>query len=53
MLCKGLGIEFVDCDVLIVEFKEIVVEILFFVVLVWKVLNEKCKVGKWILFEGV
>lgn len=53
VLCNGLGLDLIDCDDIIVKFKEIVLIVLEFVVFVWKVLNEKCKVGKCILFEGV
>ncbi|WP_299880100.1 adenylosuccinate synthase [uncultured Sulfitobacter sp.] len=51
-LRKGLGIEPVDRDALITALREIAVEILPFAAPVWKVLNEKRKAGKRILFEG-
>ncbi|NOD75017.1 MULTISPECIES: adenylosuccinate synthase [unclassified Ruegeria] len=51
-LRKGLGIEPVDRDALIAQLKEIAQEILPFAAPVWKVLNEKRKAGKRILFEG-
>ena len=51
-LRKGLGIEAVDRDALIAQLKEIAAEILPFAAPVWKVLNEKRKAGKRILFEG-
>jgi len=51
-LRKGLGIEPVDREKLIAELKAIAPEILQFAAPVWKVLNEKRKAGKRILFEG-
>ena len=51
-LRKGLGIEPVDRDALIAHLKEIAQQILPFAAPVWKVLNEKRKSGKRILFEG-
>lgn len=51
-LRKGLGIEQVDRDALIEQLKEIASQILPFAAPVWKVLNEKRKAGKRILFEG-
>ena len=51
-LRKGLGIEAVDRDALITQLKEIAVELLPYAAPVWKVLNEKRKAGKRILFEG-
>ena len=51
-LRKGLGIEAVDRDALIAQLKEIAQQILPFAAPVWKVLNEKRKSGKRILFEG-
>nr|WP_319250309.1 adenylosuccinate synthase [uncultured Celeribacter sp.] len=51
-LRKGLGIEPVDRDRLIKDLKEIAQEILPYAAPVWKVLNEKRKAGKRILFEG-
>lgn len=51
-LRKGLGIEAVDRDKLIADLKSIASEILPYAAPVWKVLNEKRKSGKRILFEG-
>ncbi|MEJ8559891.1 adenylosuccinate synthase [Yoonia sp. GPGPB17] len=51
-LRKGLGIEPVDRDALVAQLKEIAAEILPYAAPVWKVLNEKRKAGKRILFEG-
>ncbi|MBD3753549.1 MAG: adenylosuccinate synthase [Micrococcales bacterium] len=51
-LRKGLGIEPIDRDALIAKLKEIAPEILKYAAPVWKVLNEKRKTGKRILFEG-
>lgn len=51
-LRKGLGIEPVDRDALVAQLKEIAKDILPFAAPVWKVLNEKRKAGKRILFEG-
>ena len=51
-LRKGLGIEPIDRDALLAQLKEIASEILPFAAPVWKVLNEKRKAGKRILFEG-
>ncbi len=51
-LRKGLGIAPVDRDALVAQLKEIAQEILPFAAPVWKVLNEKRKAGKRILFEG-
>ncbi|MBO9465018.1 adenylosuccinate synthase [Tropicibacter sp. R15_0] len=51
-LRKGLGIEAVDRDALITQLKEIAQDILPYAAPVWKVLNEKRKAGKRILFEG-
>ncbi|NVK46048.1 MAG: adenylosuccinate synthase [Rhodobacteraceae bacterium] len=51
-LRKGLGIEPVDRERLINDLKEIAKEILPYAAPVWKVLNEKRKEGKRILFEG-
>ncbi|SDW56867.1 Adenylosuccinate synthetase [Ruegeria halocynthiae] len=51
-LRKGLGIEAIDRDALISQLKEIAQQILPFAAPVWKVLNEKRKAGKRILFEG-
>ena len=51
-LRKGLGIEPVDRDALLKALQEIAGEILPYAAPVWKVLNEKRKAGKRILFEG-
>ena len=51
-LRRGLGIDPVDRNALIAQLKEIAAEILPFAAPVWKVLNEKRKAGKRILFEG-
>ena len=51
-LRKGLGIEPVDRDALLAQLREIAEEILPYAAPVWKVLNEKRKAGKRILFEG-
>jgi adenylosuccinate synthase len=51
-LRKGLGIEAVDRDALLAQLKEIAPKILPYAAPVWKVLNEKRKAGKRILFEG-
>ncbi|EAQ01897.1 adenylosuccinate synthetase [Pseudooceanicola batsensis HTCC2597] len=51
-LRHGLGLEPVDRDGLIAKLKEIAPEILPYAAPVWKVMNEKRKAGKRILFEG-
>ncbi|SPF81051.1 adenylosuccinate synthase [Pseudoprimorskyibacter insulae] len=51
-LRKGLGIDPVDRDALIAQLRDIASEILPYAAPVWKVLNEKRKAGKRILFEG-
>ncbi|KPA22235.1 Adenylosuccinate synthetase [Shimia sp. SK013] len=51
-LRKGLGVEAIDRDALVAKLKEVAKEILPFAAPVWKVLNEKRKAGKRILFEG-
>ena len=51
-LRKGLGVVPIDRDALIAQLKEIATEILPYAAPVWKVLNEKRKAGKRILFEG-
>jgi adenylosuccinate synthase len=51
-LRKGLGIAPVDRDALLAQLNEIAPQILPFAAPVWKVLNEKRKAGKRILFEG-
>ncbi len=51
-LRRGLGMEEVYRAGLIAQLKEIAPEILKYAAPVWKVLNEKRKAGKRILFEG-
>lgn len=51
-LRKGLGISPVDRDALIAQLRDIAPAILEYAAPVWKVLNEKRKAGKRILFEG-
>ncbi|RPE71025.1 adenylosuccinate synthetase [Pacificibacter maritimus] len=51
-LRKGLGIATVDRDELIQQLKDIAPSILQYAAPVWKVLSEKRKAGKRILFEG-
>ncbi|MGD9865551.1 MAG: adenylosuccinate synthase, partial [Pseudodonghicola sp.] len=51
-LRAGLGLEPVDRDALIAKLEEIAPEILQYAAPVWKVLTEKRKAGKRILFEG-
>jgi adenylosuccinate synthase len=51
-LRRGLGMEEVDRAGLIAQLKGIAPEILKYAAPVWKVLNEKRKAGKRILFEG-
>ncbi|MEM8753536.1 MAG: adenylosuccinate synthase, partial [Pseudomonadota bacterium] len=51
-LRRGLGMAEVDRDALIASLREIAPEILRYAAPVWKVLNEKKKEGKRILFEG-
>ena len=51
-LRRGLGLEPVDRDALVASLKEIAPEILKYAAPVWKVLNEKKKEGRRILFEG-
>jgi adenylosuccinate synthase len=51
-LRRGLGIEEVNRDELMTQLAEIAPKILPFAAPVWKVLNEKRKAGKRILFEG-
>ncbi len=51
-LRKGLGIEAIDRDALLAKLREIAPQILQYAAPVWKVLNEKRKAGKRILFEG-
>ncbi len=51
-LRKGLGISAIDRDALLAALREIAPQILAYAAPVWKVLNEKRKAGKRILFEG-
>ncbi len=51
-LRKGLGITPVDREALLDALREIAPQILAYAAPVWKVLNEKRKAGKRILFEG-
>jgi len=51
-LRKGLGIAEVDRDALIAQLEEIADDILRFAGPVWKVMNDKRRAGKRILFEG-
>lgn len=51
-LRKGLGVEAIDRDALVAQLKEVAGKILPYAAPVWKVLNEKRKAGKRILFEG-
>jgi adenylosuccinate synthase len=51
-LRRGLGMEEVERAGLIAQLQEIAPEILKYAAPVWKVLNEKRKAGKRILFEG-
>ncbi len=51
-LRRGLGMDPVDRDALVASLKEIAPKLLPYAGPVWKVLNEKRKTGKRILFEG-
>ena len=51
-LRRGLDIDPVDRDALLKQLSEIAPQILTYAAPVWKVLNEKRKAGKRILFEG-
>ena len=51
-LRKGLGVEAIDRDGLIALLQEVAPKILEYAAPVWKVMNEKRKAGKRILFEG-
>ncbi|MEL7299067.1 MAG: adenylosuccinate synthase [Pseudomonadota bacterium] len=51
-LRRGLGMEEVDRGALLAKLREIAPEILPYAAPVWKVMNEKRKAGKRILFEG-
>ncbi len=51
-LRAGLGLDPIDRDALIAQLQEIAPQILPYAAPVWKLLNEKRKAGKRILFEG-
>ncbi|MBZ0127577.1 MAG: adenylosuccinate synthase [Rhodobacteraceae bacterium] len=51
-LRAGLGLDMIDRDALLASLREIAPAILEYAAPVWKVLNEKRKAGKRILFEG-
>ncbi|MEL6608309.1 MAG: adenylosuccinate synthase [Pseudomonadota bacterium] len=51
-LRSGLGLEAIDRDALLTKLREVAPEILKYAAPVWKVLNEKRRAGKRILFEG-
>lgn len=51
-LRRGLGIDLVDRDALVAQLKEIAPAILEYAAPVWRVLLEKRRAGKRILFEG-
>ncbi|MEE9428339.1 MAG: adenylosuccinate synthase [Paracoccaceae bacterium] len=51
-LRRGLGMEPVDRDALLASLREIAPTVLPYAAPVWKILNEKRKAGKRILFEG-
>lgn len=51
-LRNGLGLEPIDRDALLAQLREIAPSVLEYAAPVWKVLNEKRKAGKRILFEG-
>ena len=51
-LRRGLGMDAVDRDALVESLKEIAPQILPYAAPVWRVLDEKRKAGKRILFEG-
>ncbi|KZZ69248.1 adenylosuccinate synthase, partial [Sulfitobacter sp. HI0129] len=51
-LRRGLGLDPVDRDALLASLREIAPAVLEYAAPVWKVLNEKRKAGKRILFEG-
>ena len=51
-LRRGLGLGEIDRDALIAQLKEIAPEILQYAGPVWKVMNDKRKAGRRILFEG-
>ncbi|MBN2905213.1 MAG: adenylosuccinate synthase [Rhodobacteraceae bacterium] len=51
-LRSGLGLDPIDRDALLARLREVAPAILEYAAPVWKVLNEKRKAGKRILFEG-
>ncbi len=51
-LRNGLGLDPIDRDALLAQLREIAPAVLEYAAPVWKVLNEKRKAGKRILFEG-
>ncbi|MFT5744149.1 MAG: adenylosuccinate synthase [Paracoccaceae bacterium] len=51
-LRRGLGIDPIDRDELLAKLRAIAPDVLQYAAPVWKVLNEKRKAGKRILFEG-
>ena len=51
-LRSGLGLQPVDRDALLAQLREIAPKVLHYAAPVWKVLNDKRKAGKRILFEG-
>ncbi len=51
-LRNGLGLDPIDRDALLAKLREIAPAVLEYAAPVWKVLNEKRKAGKRILFEG-
>ncbi|MGR3663057.1 MAG: adenylosuccinate synthase [Paracoccaceae bacterium] len=51
-LRRGLGMPEVDRDALMAQLNEIAPQVLPYAAPVWKILNEKRKAGKRILFEG-
>lgn len=51
-LRRGLGLETVDRDGLLAKLNDVAPQILEYAAPVWKVLNEKSRAGKRILFEG-
>ena len=51
-LRAGLGLEQIDAEALLTQLREIAPQILPYAAPVWKVMNEKRKAGKRILFEG-
>lgn len=51
-LRKGLGLAPVDRDALISRLRDVAPQVLEYAAPVWKVMNEKRKAGKRILFEG-